>query len=85
MARTRSSAVSDSPNLNLMQPDREEVQGQDDVCATWRRRMRATLGNETLCDVVFVVGGERIPALRHLCAAHSCVLGMMFGEGWRER
>ena len=75
-------------NQNLMQqpePDQEEGQGRDVVCAAWARRMGATLGDAKLCDVVFVVGDERIPALRHLCAAHSCVLDMMFGEGWRER
>ena len=54
------------------------------VDAEWQGTMSALIRTEALCDVVFVVNGERLPALRHLCAAHSEPLAMMFGEDWRS-
>ena len=54
------------------------------VDAAWLRTMAAIAASEPTCDVVFVVGGERLPALRHLCAGHSEPLGMLFGDGWRD-
>ena len=50
----------------------------------WVARTAAILEDPSRCDVVFVVAGERIPALRHLCAAHSPVFDtLMFGDAWR--
>ena len=38
------------------------------VDAAWQQAMARLTRSEELCDVVFVVGGERLPALRQLCA-----------------
>ena len=44
--------------------------------ARWREAVvRGILGDEARCDVTFVVQGQRLHALRHLCAAHSEVFG----------
>ena len=55
------------------------------VDLAWQQVMLTLARSEELCDVVFVVGGTRLPALRHLCALHSEPLAMLFGEDWRDR
>ena len=72
------------------EPDHEDTKkngcsGNPQLCRGWARRMEASLDNPVQCDVVFAVGDKHIHALRHLCATHSCVLDMMFGDGWRVR
>ena len=62
-----------------------EAEHQVLVDAAWLRTMAVIAVSEPTCDVVFVVGGERLPALRHLCAGHSEPLGMLFGDGWGDK
>ena len=52
------------------------------VNAGWLAAISSILDEKDLCDVTFVVGGERLAAARVLCAAHSPVLAMLFGEEW---
>ena len=47
----------------------------DEAESSWRSAFASILEDPGLCDVVFVVGGERLHALRHLCAVHSEVFG----------
>jgi hypothetical protein len=55
------------------------------VDAAWQEAMARLTRSEELCDVVFVVGGKRLPALRQLCALHSEPLAMLFhGDCWRD-
>ena len=55
-----------------------------EVNVGWLAAFARILGSEELCDVSFVVGGERLLALRGLCAAHSPVLAMLFGDDWNR-
>ena len=34
--------------------------------------------------MVFVIGGERLPAMRNLCAAHSETFDMLLSDSWRD-
>ena len=50
----------------------------------WQRMMSALRDDEANCDVVFVVGRERLPAMRCLCAAASETFDMLLGDSWRD-
>ena len=47
----------------------------DESRAHWWRAISSMLGDEAMCDVAFLVQGERLHALRRHCAVHSEVFG----------
>ena len=66
------------------EPEPEQVAAHAGPEDQWRSAVAGILGDEGRCDVTFVVGGERLHALRHLCAVHSEVFGA-FPTSMHER
>ena len=72
------------PEPKRTKPCARVISERESAAAHWQSAIAKIMDNPELCDVVFVVQGERLHALRLLCCVHSEIFENVFGEGWRE-